>query len=339
MNLDRSKIKKILVIKQRAIGDVLLSTPVAENLRYYFPDAEINFLTESFCKDVLTDNPFITRILTYDLGIENGYFIVKMIRRQKYDLVIDLFGNPRTAIITLFCGAKYKMGFRFSWRAMCYNIKMSPRGGEVHNIQFNLDCIRELGLKVISERPKMFLSPIHKLFAENFFKDNNLDKAEVIGVNPCGTWETKVWLKEYFSGLMKMFDSGTKFLLFWGNEKEKRLCEDIAEEVKSSILIPAINLRYAASLMKRCKLFLSNDTGPMHIAWVNNVPTAVIFGPTNPNLQGPLCDNSIVIKNDRMDCLCCNKTMLQECPFQHNCMKDLKPEEVFAKLSAFIKKI
>ena len=101
MKFNRSKVKKILVIKPAAIGDVLLCTPVVENLRIDFPDAEIIFLTQKYCKEALTGNPNINRILTYDLALDSGWCLIRNIRKQKYDLVIDLFGNPRTALITL----------------------------------------------------------------------------------------------------------------------------------------------------------------------------------------------------------------------------------------------
>ena len=98
--IDYSKIEKILIIKPGAIGDVLMTTPLLENLRYQFPEAKIYYLTQKFCRDALTDNPFIDRVLTYDLSIDGGWFIIKNIRKQRYDLIIDLFCNPRTALIT-----------------------------------------------------------------------------------------------------------------------------------------------------------------------------------------------------------------------------------------------
>ena len=157
---DKSKINKILVIKPAAIGDVLLSTPVVENLRYSFPDAEIYFLTQKFCKEVLTGNPFITRVLTYDLSLDGGWFIIKNIRKQRYDLIIDLFGNPRTALITYLSRAKYKVGFKFRQRKYAYNIKLDSRGGEVHNAEFNLDALRALGLEVKTSAPRFYINHV-----------------------------------------------------------------------------------------------------------------------------------------------------------------------------------
>jgi len=337
LKIDKNRIHKILIIKPAAIGDVLLCTPVAENLRHNFPDAKIVFLTQKFCKEVLTGNIFIDRILTYDLKLDNGRCIIRNVRKQKYDLIIDLFGNPRTAIITFRSGAKYKVGYKFNWRSIAYNIKVTPRGGEVHNIEFNLDSLRALDLEIITAQPKFYLNSVHHEFAEKFFNENGLNEGSVIGINPSGTWPTKVWYSEKFIELIRKLNGKYKFLLFWGNEKEFKTVQKIKETAGgNTYLIPETDLKYMAALQMKCKAFLTNDTGPMHIAWVSGVKTASIFGPTNPELQGPLNKNSIVIRNESLLCLGCNLTQLQQCPNDHKCMRDLSIEYVIGKLEKLI---
>ena len=179
---DRSKVNKILIIKPAVIGDVLLATPVIENLRMNFPDAEINFLTQKFCGEVLTDNPYLSKVRTYDLEYDSTSFLIKHISRQKYDLVIDLFGNPRTAIVTYFSDAKYKVGFKFNWRRFAYNIKLDPRRKELHNVDFNLESLRKLGLEVTSRAPLFVINTVHMEFADRFFDAHGLADAAVIGL-------------------------------------------------------------------------------------------------------------------------------------------------------------
>ena len=339
MHFEKHKINKILIIKQGAIGDVLLSTPVIENLRHNFPDAEINYLTQSYCRDVLIGNPFLNRVLTYDIGKgDSSYCLIKNIHKQKYDLIIDLFGNPRTAIITFNSDAKYRVGFRFGWRSLAYNIKVKPRGGEVHNVEFNIDALRALGLDIITNTPKIYLNGVHTEFADDFFKENNLDGKQVIGFNPSGTWPTKVWYPEKWAELGKMFSKESRILLFWGYGEEKETAQKIKDQIgENALLIPGVNLKYMAALIKRCDLFVTNDTGPMHFSWITGTNTAAIFGPTNSHLQGPLIENSIVLKNETLSCLGCNLTQLSECPHSHQCMKDLETEFVYSKLMEFMK--
>ncbi|MCI0449903.1 MAG: glycosyltransferase family 9 protein [Chlorobi bacterium] len=338
MKFDKTKVNKILVIKPGAIGDVLLSTPVIENLRHNFPYAQINYLTQSFCKDVLTDNPFLSRVLTYDLKKgDSSYCLLKNIHDQKYDLIIDLFSNPRTAIITLNSEAKYRVGYPFTWRRIAYNIKVKPRGGEVHNIEFNLDSLRALNLKIITNVPRFYLNNVHLEFAESFFAENGMASGNVIGINPCGSWPTKVWYLEKYMELAKKLCKDFRILLFWGNEQEKLDSMKIKDFLGyGAMLIPKVNLKYMGSLAKKCLVFISNDTGPMHIAWTLGVNTVAIFGPTNSHLQGPENQNSIIIKNESLPCLGCNLTRLQDCPNEHKCMRDLSVNEVYSKTMDFI---
>jgi len=337
MVFDKSKVHKILVIKPMAIGDVLLSTPVIENLRHNFPDAVINFLTQDFCREVLVDNPFLTRVLSYDIKKgDSSYCLIRNVHDQNYDLIIDLFCNPRTAIIVLNSEARYKVGYKFGWRRFAYNIKVKPRSSEVHNIEFNLDSLRALGLEIISSKPKFYINAVHKEFAERFFEQHGLP-GKVIGINPSGTWPAKIWPLEKFTELAKRLSSKYKILMFWGYQKEKEDALKIKNAIGENVfIIPEVNLKYTGALLEKCRLFVTNDTGPMHIAWTLGVNTAVIFGPTNSHLQGPLSSNSIVIKNDSLSCLGCNLMEITDCPHQHKCMQDLNIDEVYGKIINFM---
>lgn len=337
MKFDKAKVHKILVIKSGAIGDVLLSTPVIENLKHNFPDSEINFLTQNYCKDVLAGNPFLTRVLTYDIAKgDSSYCLIKNIHDRKYDLIIDLFCNPRTAILVLNSEARYRVGYKFTWRRIAYNIKVKPRSSEVHNIEFNLDSLRALGLEIITNKPVFYINSVHKEFAEKFFEQNRLNDSEVIGINPGGTWPTKVWSPEKFTELAKRLSGKYKILVFWGYEKEKPDAEKIKNEVgERAVIVPEVNLKYMSALVRKCSMFITNDTGPMHIAWSLGVNVAAIFGPTNSHLQGPLNNNSIIIKNESLSCLGCNLTKIEDCPNEHKCMEDLSVEEVYNKIMNF----
>jgi ADP-heptose:LPS heptosyltransferase len=228
------------------------------------------------------------------------------------------------------------VGFTFSWRRFAYNIKIKPRSSKVHNIEFNLDTLRALNLETITNKPKFFTNAVHDEFAEKFYKDNNLTGSNVIGINPSGTWQTKVWYLEKYAELAKKLAEKNKILIFWGYGKEKEDAEKIKNAAgENAVLIPEVNLNYMGALVKKCSLFITNDTGPMHIAWSQGVNVAAIFGPTNPHLQGPLNGNSIIIRNESLDCLGCNLTKIETCPNEHKCMRDLTVDEVYTKIMKF----
>jgi ADP-heptose:LPS heptosyltransferase len=108
--IDRSLVQRILLIKLRGIGDVLPSTVVAGNLRRAFPEARIDFLTEPSAVDVLQGNPHIDRIVVYDRAMMSGAAFIQRVRSDAYDLVIDLFGNLRTALVARLSRARYRVG-------------------------------------------------------------------------------------------------------------------------------------------------------------------------------------------------------------------------------------
>ncbi|MBK9333418.1 MAG: glycosyltransferase family 9 protein [Ignavibacteria bacterium] len=338
MKLDKNKINKILVIKFGGIGDILLTTPVLPNLKAFFPDAEINFLTVRHSRDILIDNPYITRAFTYDANEDKSWCLIKNIRKQKYDLVIDLFGNPRTALITFLSGAKYRFGFNFRGRNYAYNISVKGRGGEVHNVEFNLDSLRALDIPIVSKKLYLPVNVVHKEFADEFFNSNDLFSKKVIGISKTGGWESKRYKAEDYTKLMDILNEiyDVNFILFWGNQKEKENCEMIRDSVKkrNAYLIPDSPIRYLAAIIEKCDIVIGNDSGPLHIAVSMNVPTLGIYGPTNPKLQGPFGDKNLSIVNENIDCLYCN---LLECNIGNICMTELSKDLIIEKVKELIR--
>ena len=290
--VDKSFVHKILVIKLRAIGDVLLSTVVLKNLRTAFPSAEIDFLTEQPSRDVIEGNPFVNSLITYHPKRRGGLRLIRQIRRRNYDLVIDLFGNPRSALVTYFSGAKYRVGYRFKWRQYCYNVVVEPRGGEVHNIEFNLDALRAIGVTV-SDFSICFPCPAeaHDL-AERSFTDAKLNGRFIVALNPGGGWYTKRWRLPQYAELGDLISEKfhAQVLIIWG-PGERADAEEIQSRMKSeAVLTPPCTLKELAAILSRCSALVTNDSGPMHIAAAMGTPVLAIFGPTNPELQGPLGD-------------------------------------------------
>jgi lipopolysaccharide heptosyltransferase II len=325
MIVHHAGISNILVIKLRAIGDVLLSTVVLKSLRAAYPSARIDFLTERPAREVLEDNPDISATVIFDPTVDSGPGLILSVRRRRYDLVIDLFGNPRSALITRLSGARYRVGYRFSWRQYCYNIVAEPRGGEVHNTEFNLDALRALGIPVVASLPQFPLSGDGERFAEALFAREGMTGKAIVALNPGGGWYTKRWPVEQFAHLGRMMSAGIRSVIIWG-PGERGEAERIRTLIGGdALLIPETNLKQLASILKRCSLLVTNDSGPMHIAAAVGTPVVAIFGPTNPNLQGPVGDQHAIVRNEGLRCLGCNYT---RCPIGNPCMVELSAERV-----------
>jgi lipopolysaccharide heptosyltransferase II len=335
MIFEKSRIKKILVIKLRAIGDVLLSTVVLPNLRDAFPNVRIDFLCEIAAAGVVQGNPFIDDVIIFDPASEHGASLVRRVRAGNYDLVIDLFGNPRSAIVTLFSGAPYRVGYRFGWRKYCYTIVVEPRGGSVHNTEFNLDALRAIKVPVSESLPFFPLTEESKEFARQFRHAHHLEGSFCVALNAGGGWYTKRWKPEYYAALGKRLQKElrAKIILIWG-PGEQSAVEIINREMNhEGILIPPTTLTQLGAILGTCNVFVTNDSGPMHIAAAVGVPVVALFGPTNPSLQGPVGSHAVIVRNEKLDCLECNLT---DCPIGNPCMYELSVDDVYRAVKNFI---
>lgn len=320
-------VKTILLIKPRAIGDVLLSTPVIRNLKAAFPAVTIDFLTEQFAADVLIGNPGLREVLTFHKKHDSTLSVIRRIREKRYDMVIDLFGNPRTAMFTKWSGARFRVGFPFRGRAYAYTHHVTPRGGAVHNVDFNLDVLRHFGIPVDTAGPDFPLFPPHRAFAAEWLNEHGLLGKRLLGINASGGWYTKKWPGESFAKLTDRLATTYDLtpLLFWGPGEREEVKRIQSAMTVPSHLLPKTSLKEMGAFLECCSYLVTNDSGPMHIAAALNVPTLGIFGPTDPKLQGPYGAGKFWVRHEGLDCLACNLT---ECPIGNICMKDLSVETV-----------
>lgn len=328
MIVDPENVRRILVIKMRAVGDVVLSTLVLPNLRTAFGESPIDFLTESPSVDVLRLNPVVHRTLVYDRRTMSGLDVIRMVRRGKYDLVIDLFGNPRTALITRLSGARHRVGYKFRGRTYAYNLVVTPRGGEVHNSQFNLDALERIGVPIVDRTLCFHYGREDAVFVQQVLTDARIERAVLVGLNPGGGWYTKRWHLKDFALLADRIRErhGWTVVLPWGPGQRDEV-ETIARQMRSTPFIPpATSLTQLAALLSRCAYVVSNDSGPMHITAAVGTPVLGIFGPTRPELQGPYGGNNLTVRNELLQCLGCNLT---SCPIGNPCMNELSVDTVF----------
>lgn len=342
-------IHRILIIKLRSIGDVIMATPVIENLRAAYPDAQIDFLTESPCYPIVKNHPALNEVIVFNrshisslwwfAALRENLKFLKRLRAAKYDLVLDLFGNPRSALFTLATGAPIRAGFAFRGRKYAYNKIFEPRGDQIHEVLFNLDALTGLGLPVRTTRLFYEIDDLSAAFAESFWQENQLDNQTVVGINASGGWYTKRWPLASFASLADRLASRkqVKILLFWG-PGEKRDAEEIAAKMQhEALLIPATDLGKLAALLAKIDLLVSNDSGPMHLAAAVNTPVVGIYGPTVPELQGPWGEQHLIVQKEGLACLGCNGVI---CKIEtHDCMQKLEVEAVLKKAEQLLQNI
>ena len=171
--IKKEAINKILCVKPRGIGDIILSTIVLENLKAAFPYSEIHYLTEDFAKRAVENNPFVSKILTFNKK-DFVLSIIRKVRKEKYNLVLDFWSNPKTAQVTFFSGAKYRVGFEKRGRKYAYNfIGKNGTMGE-HASEDNLVLLKAIDISIISKRIIYQTTPEEKQFAEKVFSGINI---------------------------------------------------------------------------------------------------------------------------------------------------------------------
>lgn len=314
------EIEKILVVKLRAIGDVVLSTIVLENLRSAFPAARIDFLTEDYCKEVVLGNPILNKILVFDRHAlaemapvkrfrENLKF-VRDVRNQQYDLVFDFFGNPRSAFLTWVTGAKVRVGYDYRVRKNAYTHIVDSRANTIHEAEWHLDALRALDIPIVERKLNFEVGRGSRKFAESFWQDNHLHGEKVVALNFSGGWPTKKWPIDRFAHLADVLIEkyNTKILILWG-PGEREMAAHLAKLItNTTLLIPETNLKQLAAILEKVDFVVTTDSGPMHIAAAMGTPCVALFGPTNYHLQGPFGDFHEIVARDGLDCLGCNRT-------------------------------
>ncbi len=336
MKYNKTKVKKILCFKPRGIGDIVLSTIVLENLHSYFSSAEIDYLTEEFAKDALKNNPLVNKVLT----IEKKEFPLKAalrLRKGKYDLIIDMWSNPRSAQITFLSGIKYRVGFAYRGRKYAYNLPATSERGKYHSAEHNLELLKPLGVPVISKRIHYYVNEDDDNFAKTFIKSKSLQDDILFGIVPSGGWASKRCDAEKWVEICKSIAQkySAKYLILWGPGDENDATFIKQKLPDQTELAPVTSVSQLSGLISNCDFILANDSGPMHISAALGKPTLGIFGPTNPEKHGPYSETSdYVIKKD-LFCIICNR---QTCPYNHECFLQLSNEIVLDKVDELIQR-
>lgn len=319
---DKNSIKKILIIRNDRIGDMILSTPAIRAVRQGFPNAQIHLLASRYTKDLVTHNPNITKIL-----IEGDGKI-----SHDYDLAIAL--NPGLAQNRLLwqSGARYRVGFT-GWGGgffLTHRVTDDREKRIRHEVESALELASLVGCSTENKSLDISITNEGEAFAEGFLSENNLKPADlVIVIHPGARQKYIRWRKEGFAEVADRLikENNTKVILM-GSKDEEGLVKEVISLMKDKPLVAiGLKLTELVSLIKRCGLFIGNSTGPMHIAAALKVPVVAIFGNIHPldsyQEWGPWGEGNIVVSKN-LNCLHCHPG---ECR-SFDCMRLITAEDV-----------
>ena len=317
----------ILVIRMSGIGDVLWTTPLLANLRRAYPGAHIAYVVRTNSSLVLENNPDVDQLLLFeDERIRWQLGFLRRLRRQRFDLSIDLICSPATAIQSVASGARTRIGFDFRVREKLYNHRLSAAAANAgHEVEFNLSVLDYMGIPVETRDLVWSVSQEEAERArESWLRLSLPEDGAVTGLIPTGGYPSKKWPVGHWVALTRSARlSGRRFLVFWGSEAERRDALTIAEgSGGAAVAAPATSLRDAAALIARCSSVVGNDSGPSYIATALQRPAVLFYGPSDPKSQGPWSTRARVLQIDDVESRCCRRL---DCP-NPVCMTDIAPE-------------
>ena len=340
--LDPPQIKKILIIRLRRIGDVIMTTPAITALREAFPAAFISYVVEEPYRELVEGNPGLDKVIVLKKkqGIKDFFKLIRQIQKENYDVVLDFHGGPRASLITLLSGAKLKLGYRIKYRNFIYDIKLprAVKGGHIHSVENHLNLVKALGVSIDSSPPlyipKTRPNEVEKV--KKFIDEHRLESHKIITIHISAGNEFRYWGVDNIVKLSDLLGQlpGVQIVLIGTNE-DLKADEEIMKKSKTRLLslVGKLNLREVRELISRSALFVGPDSGPMHIAASTATPIVALFGPTLPAHFSPWQAKASLIEKN-FDCRPCRQ---KRCIYKDfRCLRSITPEEVYEACRGFI---
>lgn len=327
--------KKFLVIQTASIGDVILATALCEKLHAYYPDSQIDMVIKKGYESLFEGHPFIKNVFAWDKKTKKYrhlFSILKQIRTERYDLIVNVQRYAATGLLTTFGKAKATAGFNKNPFSCFFTYKAKHEIGVrgLHEVDRNQRLIAHL-TDDKAVRPGLYPS-------EAVFEKVNIYKSErYICVAPCSLWFTKQFPEGRWVQFLKLVPDDLKVYLLGGKDDAK-LCDRIIANVpgkRIESLAGKLNLLESAALMKDAAMNYVCDSSPMHLASSQNAPTTAIFCSTVTDFGfGPLSEDSAVVEENRnLKCRPCGLHGYKQCPEGHfNCANFIEIKELTDRL-------
>jgi heptosyltransferase-3 len=350
MQIEKEKVKKILVIKLRNLGDVLLTTPVFSNLKKHFPQAVIDAYIYEDCAPILTNNPNIRKLfLTDPNGKKKGFFkhiiqemlLLKHIRKEKYDLVMLLTRGDHGTIVSYFSKAPIRISYAGKHQKF-FTHHVKDYGAARHWVDIHLDFLRILGIFPEEEEKKMFFPVLNeKPLLESFHLMQDDQIKPYIIIHPSARWKFKCWPQKKFEMLSFQLIKDGHFIVFTGgkSQEEQEITQAIIQELpKNSYLnlCGQISISDLASLVKNAHLVVCPDSFILHLSSCFQKKTVVLFGSTSEIFWGPWQNpEARVVVEGKFRCRPCGLDGCGGCKISE-CLTKIDVEKVYQTVQELI---
>jgi len=322
--------RRILIIQTAFIGDAILATSMLEKLHAYYPQAQLDLLVRKGNESICKDHPFLHRVLIFDKSskYKNLWKLIGELRKEKYDLVVNLQRFFTTGLITVLSGGKETVGFDKNPLSFLFTHRVphhyNENGKTVHEVSRNQKLIARY-TDSVSVKPKLYPKPVTIAL-----------KKPYICMAPFSIWFTKQYPEKHWVELIKLLT--TKYTIYlMGAPSDKEGCENIRQQVNSDkveSLAGKLNLLESAGVMKDAAMNFVNDSAPLHLASAVNAPCAAFFCSTVKAFGfTPLSDRSWVFEAEEyLTCKPCGLHGYKACPLGHFKCGEISPERVVQTL-------
>jgi heptosyltransferase-2 len=335
--LPREGMERILIRGTNWIGDAVMTLASLSSIRKTYPDARIFVLAKPWVSDIYRFCPDIDEVIQFKSpgiheGISGKFRLARELNCHNFHMTILLQNAIEAAIIVKLARIPIRAGYDSDTRGflLTHAVKRNKAIKKVHQMNYYLDMVKALGCEDPGNGPYLRLTSEDKKEAEQFLLDYGVDKDRlIVGLAPGATYgPAKKWFPERFASLAdKLKEEYSAQIILFGSEGDRETATAVKLSAKHSCLdlVGKTDLRRAVSLIARCALFISNDSGLMHVAGALNIATLAIFGSTNPITTAPIGDK-ICIMYKGVDCSPCLK---ETCPTDFRCMDVIGVDEVY----------
>ncbi|MFA5410561.1 MAG: lipopolysaccharide heptosyltransferase II [Candidatus Omnitrophota bacterium] len=335
---DEDIYKRILVIRTDRIGDVLLSTPVIKVLRDEYPYAYLAMMVSPYAKDIVDGNPYLDDVIIYDKeGKQRSWAgslkFAARLKKKKFDLAVILHPTNRAHLVAFLAGIPRRIGYdRKLGFLLTDRIKHSKQTGEKHELEYSLDLLRYLGIEPQEKKPLMPIKPESEAWVEQLLEKEGIARADkLLAVHPGASCPSKIWPKERFAQVAdRLIEKYAFKVLVIAGPKDIKLAQDMQKNMHHYAvnLAGKTSVSQLASVLKRCALFISNDSGPVHIASAVGTPVISIFGRNqqglSPKRWGPLGGKDRFLHKE-VGCIQC---LAHDCVKEFACLKAITVNDV-----------
>ncbi len=337
--------KNIIIRMPNWLGDLVMATPVIEDIRAKWPEAQITAMCQSNVAPILQKDPRLTTIFSFKRP--SGWLhrsavrdVIRTLKHNQYDLGILLTNSFSSAWYFWRGQVQNRIGYQGHYRSWLLS-QAVPYPKEIetqHLVKTYKMLLEPLGIPLSESDPKLFITDEERKSAQELLKQQGLSFGDIlVGINPGAAFGTaKCWLPERFQEVTKKLLTypNVKIVYFGdpaGAPLVNMICQDFPEQVIN--LAGKTNLRQLMALIQLCQIFLTNDSGPMHIAAALGTPLLALFGSTSDVKTGPYKIGKVIHKH--VECSPCYKRV---CPIDFKCMRAISAEEVFNDLKNLIEK-